>query len=146
MPCDCGCASHVRLLLYDPDGKQYFQVRIDAAVGQAVLAELNGLSSAHAEGVDLLKAAFDALGARPERLVLRIDGQKLSVRLYMRSGRGSCEAAPEPCYALLAACRMKIPIHIQALPDATRPEEIPEVYHDLLETLPLDGLGPPAGR
>ena len=141
LPCDCGCASHVRVVLYEPKCVKYLHVRIDAEAGYAILGELNGLTSSCTEGLDLLKSVFSAVGFQAERLIFCNKGQKWSVSLQVRLWNETREVAVEPCSGLLAACRLKVPVFVRSSEEQEPPvEDLPAVYQPLMEELDLDRL------
>lgn len=144
----CQCKDHAWVHLHDPTREFKTRVKIDAAVGRAIVSELSGSPSPHAEAVDLLQAGLTAVGAHAERVELRCSDGVLSGVLCLRGLNGPATTTVDPCHALLAACRMKLPILMHEVDLASVAETpVPSVYRPFLDTLDLSGLdGPSHGR
>jgi bifunctional DNase/RNase len=141
----CECERHAWVHLRDGTGDRRARVMIDAAVGRAIVSELHGTPSPHAEAVDMLGTSLATLGANAERVELRCTDGALSGVLCLRNADGEACAAIDPCHALLAACRMKLPIEMDeadiAFSSGATP---PAVFHQFLESLDLSRLDPAA--
>ena len=141
----CECKRHAWVHLRDGKGERRARVMIDAAVGRAIVSELRGSPSPHAEAVDMLGTSLAAVGANAERVELRCTDGALSGVLCLRNGDGETCAAVDPCHALLAACRIKLPILMDEADvlsvSRTTP---PTVFHEFLDSLDLSGLDPAA--
>lgn len=143
----CRCRDHARVLLRDRGRRRYLQVRVHAAAGRAILASLNGVADFHGYGLDVATAALAALGARMESLTLASDGERLDARLTLRQGREAVAVDLEPCNALVAACRLRLPIFVEEFREAPAVEPpLPEPYRAFLAELDLSVLdGPELG-
>ncbi|HEX2281540.1 MAG TPA: hypothetical protein VHG52_07240, partial [Thermomicrobiales bacterium] len=109
---------------------------IDAAVGRAIVSELRGSPSPHAEAVDVLGTSLAALGAHAERIELRCTDGALSGVLCFRNAAGLASAIVDPCHALLTACRMKLPIVMDEADVASVSHASPPaVFHQFLNSL-----------
>jgi bifunctional DNase/RNase len=140
----CECKRHAWVHLHDATGEHRIRVLIDAAAGRAIVSELRGAPTPHAGTVDLLSSSLEALGARAERVELRcMDGGLCGV-LRLRAPGGEATALVDPCHALLAACRMSLPIVMDEADAAgTDGPAPPDAFDQFLSTLDLSGLGDP---
>ncbi|HEY8489740.1 MAG TPA: bifunctional nuclease domain-containing protein [Dehalococcoidia bacterium] len=141
----CRCPEHARVLLHDRAGGRYLQVRVHADVGRAILAALHGVEEPHGHGLDVLRAVLAGLDARAESLTLSSDGERLDARLALRAPGGTVTVALEPCGALLAACRLRLPIFVgefRGPPPAA--DGVPEAYRAFLAELDLSVLDGPS--
>lgn len=139
----CECEQHAWVHLRDGTGERRARVMIDAAVGRAIVSELRGSPSPHAEAVDVLGTSLAALGAHAERIELRCTDGALSGVLCLRNAAGPAFAVVDSCHALLTACRMKLPIVMDEA-DVTSMSQTspPAVFHRFLNSLDLSGLDP----
>jgi hypothetical protein len=144
----CQCGGHAWILLQDRANERSAEVQIDAPSGRALVAEMAGLPSPIAEAMDLLPATLAAVKTEPDRLELRTDGEAVDGLLYLRGRDGEVSAVVDICHALLAAVRLKLPILMseQDAGPTSSPTTVPPVYHAVLDTLGLDGLGTPPGQ
>lgn len=144
------CDQHALVHLRDGAGERHAHVLIDIAVGRAIIGELQGRPCPHAEAIDLLQASLAALGAHAERVELRCAGDGLNGVLCLRGLRGPAMAIVDPCHALLAACRMKLPVMMaeEDVEIAAAASSVPAIYHTVLAALDLDSLGntPPGSQ
>ncbi|MGD9894777.1 MAG: bifunctional nuclease domain-containing protein [Dehalococcoidia bacterium] len=141
----CECEQHAWVHLRDGTGGRRARVMIDAAVGRAIVSELRGSPSPHAEAVDLLGTSLAALGASAERIELRCADGALSGVLCLRNANGPASAVVDPCHALLTACRMKLPIVMEEADILTASQAAPPAaFHQFLNSLDLSGLDPAA--
>lgn len=136
----CECPSHARVVLRDDAGQRKLQVRIHADAGQALLAEMAGMVSPRGALVDLLRDAVQAAGWALSRVTLCCRGGRLCARLMLVGADGWNEVDAEPCEALVAACRMKLPVFVDETSDDG---ELPEVFREFVATLDMSGLEGP---
>ena len=139
----CECPSHARVVLRDEAGARNLQVRIHADAGQAMLAEMAGLASTRSAMVDLLGDVLGRAGTRLDRLTLCCSQGQLCAKLLLFGPDAASEVAVEPCEALLAAYRLRLPVFVEeeASRDGARTAGVPPVYRELMESLDLSGLG-----
>jgi len=107
---------------------------VDADIGRAILAEIHGLVNPYSRAIDLMAAAISAMNASPRCLRLVQEGASFQGELAIRTELGIQTIALDPGSALLAACRMDLPLFV---PDPPGSEDIPAVYHSLLDGLDL---------
>lgn len=141
----CECEQHAWVHLRDGTGEHRVRVKIDAKVGRAIVSELRGTPNPHAEAVDLLWSALHAVGATAEWVELRCTDGALCGVLCLRAQDGPTTATVDSCHALLAACRMKLPILMEEK-DVVKVADTapPPAFHEFLNSLDLSGLGDPA--
>ncbi len=137
----CECPSHARVVLRDEARGRNLQVRIHADAGQAMLAEMAGLASTRSAMVDLLGDVLSRAGACAERLTLCCSRGRLCAKLSVRAtgSAGDDDLMVEPCEALLAAYRLRLPVFVEEEPSDDA--GVPEIYRELVESLDLSGLG-----
>lgn len=134
----CRCAAHALVRLEDDEDGPVVHLQVDPEAGRAILGELCGLSGAHAQGIDLLAATLRALGARAQHIALR-DAGGAAAHLALCGPRGRAMVSLDLGQALLASCRLKLPLLLAAAGPAAA-TSVPTAYHHLLDSLRLEAL------
>jgi bifunctional DNase/RNase len=134
----CACPGHARVVLRDPAARRSFRVRVHADAGQALLAEMNGISGDRAALITMMSDAMTAAGGRLDGLVIQPVDDDIHAWLHVvdAHGRERCIDA-EPCEALILAYRLRLPVWVNI---SGRHDAVPEVYREVVETLDLEGL------
>ena len=139
----CSCGHHATVLLRDSARGRVARLRVEAATGRAVTAQLQGLPLPWMEAFDLLGAALQATGARPTGVIVRLAGDEVYASLCLHCPTGEAIADVSVAHALLAACRLGLPILADVREgepaDEPEPDTVPQVFRDALKELLMDG-------
>jgi bifunctional DNase/RNase len=138
----CACPGHARVVLHDRVRRRSFRVRVHAEAGQALLAEMNGLTGDRAPMIQLAADADEAAGGSIASLVLEPSADDVRAQLCVRDANaGERMIDAEPCEALLVAWRLKLPVWVELPQASAAVSAVPEVYRAAIESLDLEGLG-----
>ena len=85
----------------------------------------------------MLRDALNASGSEITCVVVAPANDTLSAHLVLQGGDGRRAVDVEPCAALIAACRLRIPVFIEE-PSAIT---VPDAYREALSDLDLSDLG-----
>jgi bifunctional DNase/RNase len=139
----CDCPAHARVILRDRANDRTLQVRVEAPAGQALLAELAGITSARSAAIDLFHDALEAAGARVAWVALRFQDNELRARMCVRRCAGGGEAIEAPAdEALLLACRTSVALYVEGVAPRRNEESpaVPDVYRSAVESIDFSGL------
>jgi bifunctional DNase/RNase len=133
----CDCPTHAIVALREVGGKRRFRLRVHSDAGQAVLAESSGLASTRAGAIDMLRDALAAAGGELAGVIVAHNEDTLSAQLIVRDTSGEHLVHAEPCEAIVAACRLRLPVFLDESPAAA----VPDAYRRALSDLDVSGLG-----
>lgn len=139
---NCPCEKHhLNLVLQERDGRRRLRIGVESEAGRAIHNEIHGISTLYGDVAEIAMSAITSAGAQAESLVLSKEDGTLRATLHLKTPDGGRTVVNvEPCAALIFATRLKISLRVAGV--ASGPEtRVPEVYHDLIESLDLDGLG-----
>jgi bifunctional DNase/RNase len=133
----CECPSHAVMIMQEMGGPRRFRVRVHNEAGQAILAEMAQLPSGRACCIDMMHKALASVGAELSAVIVTARADFIRAALVV-SGLGERTIEVEPCEALVAACRLSLPVYIQGKEGAG--EELPEVFQEALSYIDLSTL------
>jgi bifunctional DNase/RNase len=133
----CDCPSHALVIMRETDGKRRFRLRVHSDAGQAILAELADIASPRAALIDMMRDALSASGSEIDGVIVSPAEDTLTARLALTSADGDRMVDVEPCEALIAACRLRIPVFV----DERAETAVPAAFRKALGDLDLGDLG-----
>lgn len=140
----CDCPAHARVVLEDRSNDRRLHVRVDAHAGQALVAELAGITSASSAAIDLFHDALEAAGGSVAWVALRFEDNELRARMCVCRSGGASQAIEAPAdQALLVACRTGVALYVEGVAQRRQgasPPAVPEVYWRAVESIDFSGL------
>jgi hypothetical protein len=137
----CRCADHAWVMLDDRLDSEPVKVQVPIATGRVLARMLAGHTSAAADALDLVAAVLVALDARPNAVTLQCDGGDAGACLTLSAASGSYSVSTNFCTALLAACRLKLPIRLNpTMPAGSPGSNLPDAFRAVIQSLDLSGL------
>lgn len=137
--CRCDCGLHDWVELTDMSGDWTTRFTIDSAVGEAIVVALSQPPCLDPAVEELAQAPSAGREAQANSLTLRARDENLTAGLRFDGRDGSSVATVDPCRALLAACRMRLPILVdEADRGFFRQTPVPDAFAAAFDPPPSD--------